>query len=448
MSHQSLESKLRRFENPVQMLRDGSRGPYVFPIPPEFSNWRDEQESLRDAAVLFDLSFHMEDIYVEGPDTVRLLSHLGINSFDGFSRNRAKQFVACNEDGFVVGDAILLGLEDDKVNISGRPAVPNWVRFHAEQGGYDVEVTRDERADHYLGQRRTFRFQVTGPAANSVLEKVLGRAIDDVPFFHMADLSVAGIPVRGLNHSMARRAGLELIGGAEHRAVVRDAILDAGEEFGLRPAGARMYSTMSTTSGWFASPTPAIYAGEALKPYREWLSADGWEANISLGGSFESDNIADYYQLPWDLGFGRIIKFDHEFVGRAALEKLAGGPHRVKVWLRWNTEDVVRVFKSWLGAGDRFKFMEVPAAYYSTLPFDRVQLGGRVVGISEYVVYSVAAGGWFSLALIDQGHDVDGTEVTVIWGESPGRSANPAVERHVQTEIRATVSTTSPAVSG
>ena len=58
------------------MLRNAEVGAYVFPIKPEFSNWRDEQEAWQKTAALFDLSHHMTDIYFEGPDVMRLLTDL------------------------------------------------------------------------------------------------------------------------------------------------------------------------------------------------------------------------------------------------------------------------------------------------------------------------------------------------------------------------------------
>jgi glycine cleavage system aminomethyltransferase T len=184
---------------------------------------------------------------------------------------------------------------------------------------------------------------------------------------------------------------------------------------------------------------PAIYTGEAMKPYREWLSANGFEANASLGGSFYSDNIEDYYQTPWDLGYGKHINFDHDFIGREALEKMVDQPHKRKVWLKWNDDDVQKVFASQLGSGDRYKYMEVPNAYYSILPFDKIVADGRVVGLSTYTVYTSNVRSWFSLAMVDE--DVpDNTEVSVVWGEEDGGSAKPVVERHIQTNIRATVS--------
>lgn len=70
---ESLEQKLKSWKNPVEMLRHAQTGPYIFPISPELSNWRDEQEAWLRTAVLFDLSKHMTDIYFEGPDLMRLL---------------------------------------------------------------------------------------------------------------------------------------------------------------------------------------------------------------------------------------------------------------------------------------------------------------------------------------------------------------------------------------
>ncbi len=81
-----------------------------------------------------------------------------------------------------------------------------------------------------------------------------------------------------------------------------------------------------------------------MKAYRQWLTADELRGDGSLGGSFYSDDIADYYLTPYDLGYGPFVKFDHDFVGREALEKMADEPRRKKVTLVWNGDDVTRAF--------------------------------------------------------------------------------------------------------
>jgi glycine cleavage system aminomethyltransferase T len=313
------------------------------------------------------------------------------------------------------------------------------VHFQAESGGYDVKVTRDERTVSNDDSRMIYRYQIQGPNALDLIKAVHEGEFPEIKFFNLGDLQIAGKKVRALNHNMSRMGGLELHGPVEDREVVLEAILKAGPEFGLVLGGSRAYSTVSPESGWIPSPMPAIYSGEKMKPYREWLSATGFEANASLGGSYYADNIDDYYQTPWDLGYGKHIKFDHDFIGREALEAMVDQPHRRKLWLTWNDEDVLKVFASQLGGGEPFKYMEVPNAYYSTLPFDRVMVGDRMVGLSTYTVYTTNVGHWFSLAMLDE--DVpDGSEVVVVWGEEDGGSRKPMIERHRQTEIRATVS--------
>lgn len=438
-SPKSLEAKLQEYSSPVDMLRHAQVGGYDFPFPGQYTNWRDEQEAWQKSVVLFDQSFHMTDVYFEGPDVKRLLSDIGVNTLKNFGANKAKQIVACNYDGYVIGDAILFGHTEDKVSVVGRPSVPNWVHFHAESGKYDVKVTRDERTVSNDDSRLIYRYQIQGPNALDLIKSVHEGEFPNIKFFNLGDLKIAGKKVRALNHNMSRMGGLELHGPVEDRKAVLEAILKAGPQFGLLQGGSRAYSTVSPESGWIPSPMPAIYSGEAMKPYREWLSAKGFEANASLGGSFYSDNIEDYYQTPWDLGYGKHIKFDHDFIGRAALEKMADQPHRRKVWLKWNDEDVQKVFASQLSPGDRFKYMEVPNAYYAILPFDKILADGRMVGLSTYTVYTSNVRSWFSLAMVDE--DVpDNTEVSVVWGEEDGGSAKPVVERHIQTDIRAIVS--------
>ncbi|MEM1108214.1 MAG: aminomethyl transferase family protein [Planctomycetota bacterium] len=437
----NLEAKLQGYDSPVQMLRHAQTGGYDFPFAPQYTNWRDEQVAWQDSVVLFDQSFHMTDVYFEGPDVKRLLSDVAVNTMSNFGANKAKQIVTCNDDGHVIGDAILFGHADEKVSIVGRPSVPNWVNFQAETGDYDVKVTRDERTVSNDGSRLIYRYQIQGPNALDLIKSVHEGPFPDIKFFNLGDLKIAGNHVRALNHNMSRMGGLELHGPVEDGPAVLEALLAAGPEHGLLRGGSRAYSTVSPESGWIPSPMPAIYAGENMKAYREWLPADGFEGSASLGGSYYADDIEAYYQTPWDLGYGRHVKFDHDFIGREALEKLADQPHRKKVWLRWNDEDVTSVFASQLGHGERYKYMETPNAYYAILPFDRIMKGDKMVGLSTYTVYTVNVGSWFSLAMVDEAEAVDGAELTVVWGEEDGGSTKPIVERHAQKDIRCVLST-------
>lgn len=440
MSRQSLEKALQAVGNPVDLLRNSQIGPYAFPVvPSEFTNWRDEQRSWRETAALFDQSHHMTDLYIEGPDALALLSQLGVNSFKGFAVNKAKQFVACAPDGFVIGDAIVFYLDENRFDLVGRPPALNWVQYHADTGGYDVAVERDERSAVNKGARKVYRYQVQGPRALEVMERATGARVPDIRFFNIDVLSVAERKVHALRHGMVGAPGFELFGPWEHAEEVRAAIVEAGRDLGLKQVGARTYPTTTLESGWIPSPLPAVYAGEELKAYREWLPADWYEGMASLGGSFYSDDITDYYLTPFDLGYGAFVRFDHDFVGRETLEKAARNPRRKKVTLAWNGDDVARAMATLFGEGDPAKYIDLPLANYSTLPYDKVLQNGRTVGVSTYTGYSSNERSMLSLAIVDVEHSEPGAEVTVVWGEERGGSPKPTVERHVQTEIRATV---------
>src|SRR5262249_49943065 len=157
---------------------------------------------------LFNQSYHMADLAVEGPDALRLLSHLGVNSFEGFAVGRAKHFVPCSPDGYVIGDVILFALAENTYNLVGRAPALNWVTYHAQSGDYDVTVTLDQRtALRTDGRRRSYRFQVQGPTAMQVIENALGQSPPELKFFHMTTIRIAGKTVNALRHGMVGQPG-------------------------------------------------------------------------------------------------------------------------------------------------------------------------------------------------------------------------------------------------
>ena len=318
----SLEDAINAAGGPLALLRSGSGG-FPLPIKSEFTNWRDEQESWRTTAALMDLSHHMSDLTVEGPDTYRLLSDVGANSFRDFGAMQAKQFVTVGYDGYMVGDCILFCLAENHVRLVGRPPALNWVQYHAETGPYDVSVRLDPRTANNPKGRELFRLQLQGPLAGPVFDAVNGGPMPEIPFFHMGTFHVGKHEVTALNHRMSGFPGLEFFGPYEEFESVRDTLLEAGADHGLRQIGARAYASVATESGWVANTVPAIYTGPAMKAYREWLPKRGFEGNLALAGSYVPDRTEDLYVTPWDLGYGKIIKFDHEFIGRDALERLA-----------------------------------------------------------------------------------------------------------------------------
>jgi glycine cleavage system aminomethyltransferase T len=441
MSYRNLDELLQAQKSPVDMLRNSQIGPYVYPVVArEFTSWNDEQRAWQETCVLFNQSFHMTDMYIEGPDALKLLSDTGINTFKNFAVDKAKQFVACNYDGYVIGDAVLFHLEDELFNLVGRPSAHNWVQYHCETGGYRAKCVRDERSAATPGRvtRKVYRFQVQGPNAIKVMQKVTGKPVPDIKFFNMDSFTIAGRRVRALRHGMVGQPGWELFGPWEEGEDVRAAIVKAGEEFGIRQVGSRAYSSNTLESGWIPSPMPAVYTGEKMKAYREWLPATSYEAMASLGGSFYSNKIEDYYFTPFDLGYGSMVNFDHDFIGKDALQKMK--PQRKKVTLAWNHDDATAAIGTMFGTKgkDRVKYIDFPSAVYSTLPYDKVLAGGKTIGVSTWSGYSSNERSMLSLAIVDEAFAEPGKEVTLVWGEEGGGSRKPTVERHAQMNVRAT----------
>ncbi len=449
MLTQNLEGLLETVDNPVEMLRNSQAGAYIYPVVPyEFSNWRDEQRAWQETAVLFDQSHHMVDIFVEGPDTFEFMKHLTINSFKGFEPGKAKQMVPVSYDGYVIGDGILFYLEENKMVFVGRQPAANWIQFHAETGDWDVKTTYDDRSpSKTFGEQVTrinYRYQVQGPNAWQILEKLNGGPIPDVKFFTFTTIKINGKEVCALRHGMSGAPGLEIWGPYEDYLEIRKAIVEAGKEFGIVECGARAYASNTLESGWIPSPLPAVYTGEKMKPYREWLSANGYEGfAAAIAGSFVSDNIEDYYMTPFALGYGPFIKFDHDFIGREALEKMDPAKQRKKVTFAWNSEDVLKGFASLFQKDEPiYKFMDFPNCNYSAASHDKiVDKNGKVVGLSMFAGYSYNERTFLSLGVVDPDVEV-GDELTLVWGEPDGGTDKPTVEEHRQLDIRVVVSPT------
>jgi vanillate/3-O-methylgallate O-demethylase len=411
------------------------------PVPGEISNWRDEQRAWRNTAILFDQSHHMPELIVRGPDARNLLNGIGVNSFANLKPGRAKQFVGCNEHGQLIGDCILHTYEDGSFQlISGTPLL-NWVQYQAQKQGANVEFEIDEPTHaNRTGRRNNFRFGMDGPNAGAIFAEVIEGPMPHIPFFNTAQVTIAGCPVLALRHGMAGHQGVELSGRYEDGAKVRAALLQAGRKWELRQGGMRAYYCANIESGWISYPLPAIFTDPDLAEYRRWLPANSFETRMQIGGSFVSSNIEDYYLNPFELGYDRIVSFDHDFIGRAALERMKEQPQRRKVTLEWNSEDVEDIQASILRPGVPYRYMELPIADYSFPHRDEIRNSdGEIVGVSARCVYSANEMSVLSLAVVDADQAEPGTQVLVTWGEPNGGSRKPQIDRHRQKVVRATV---------
>ena len=445
----SLTTAMSQFANPVDMLRSSRTGIYVYPVvASEFHNWRDEQRAWRDSAVLFDQTHHMDELTVEGPQAEAFLAHTGINAFSNFELNRAKHFVPVTPAGHVIGDMIIFRERADKFILVGRSPTANWLRFQAAYGNWNVRLDYDPRSDSRPDGERVirghYRFQIQGPDAPQLFEKINGGPIPAIKFFHVDHINVGSKRVQALRHGMAGAPGLEIWGPYADKHYIRSVIMEAAQEIGvnLLPVGSRAYSTNTLESGWIPSPLPGIYTGDGMMAaYRDWLGSDSYEAVGSIGGSLVSDNIEDYYVNPFELGYGFYIGWKKDdFIGKAALTAMRDKANRKRVTFEWNREDVLAVIASGLEQGTPYKWLDFPQPNYASSSADKLMRDGEMVGMSMFNGYSFNERCFLSLGVVAPSVEI-GDVLTLVWGE-PDASGKTSVEAHKQAEIRVRVSPT------
>jgi vanillate/3-O-methylgallate O-demethylase len=169
--------------------------------------------------------------------------------------------------------------------------------------------------------RKEWRFQIQGPKAWAVIEKLHGGPLEQLKFFNMSTMNIAGKTVRTLRHGMSGAPGLEIWGPYAEQEEIRAAILEAGKEFGLIACGSRAYPSNTLESGWIPrrcrQSTPAKSSRVSANGWRRQLRSDRFDRRFVRVGQHRG-----LLPQPWELGYGSFVKFDHEFHGREALPRL------------------------------------------------------------------------------------------------------------------------------
>lgn len=389
--------------------------------PHEYTGWVDESMSWKTTCYIGDWSPLLK-LRVAGPAALTFLSGIGVNSTVRFDIGQAKHFILCNEDGKVTGEGILMRRGEEEFVFTSAPGV-HWMRYQFSRAPRDAT---EELLDQYI-------FQVQGPDALRVMQRVTGDDLTDIGFMRFRETSIAGRPVTVLRQGMAGEIGYELHGPAADARTIYQAVLDAGAEFGIRRLGGR---TKMVNHVEACFPTPSVdYTPAWFEPrdseFVDWVRANAPAALrlFNFSGSLATDDVRARYRSPVELGWARNVKFDHDFIGRAALEREVAEPVRSLVTLVWNNDDVIDAYASLYRAGDPVQPMELPRDLLGRMITDLVLVGDTVVGTSTSRCYSYYFREMLSLATVDVAVAQLGTEVEVLWGD-PGPG---------QRRIRATV---------
>lgn len=392
--------------------------------PYEFTGWVDESKSWKETAYVGDWSPLTNKVIVKGPDAVRFFQDISVNSFANFEVGQAKHSIQCAEDGKIMCEGVLMRLAEDEVKFTSGPMY--WAEYQFAKGRYDATLTQRGTDD--------FIIQVQGPNALHILERASGERHRDYGFMRLRRTTVAGLPAWSLRQGMSGEIGFELHGDGQHAVAIHQALLDAGADFGVRRLGGRT-KMVNHVEACFPTPIvdflPAFQSDPGFLDYLAQHHPEMLQLMefLPIKGSEPIADRRQLYRDPTELGWGKSIKFDHDFIGRAALERVLAAPKRKMVTLVWNESDVTDVYASLFEDAEPYEVMELPRAIFDNFPIDRVLKDGRPVGVSTSRCYSYHFRKMLSLCSIDLAHAEPGEQVTLLWG-STGRR---------QKAIRATV---------
>lgn len=394
--------------------------------PYEFTNWRDETISWKETCYLHTGLNPTDTMILRGPDIIPFLSRVCATNFTKFPVGMIKHGLICNEEGQIVQDGVLMRTAEDEVVSYWMVPVLNYALDSGKYGKFDVQL------EYVTG--KVFLFQIGGPVSIDVVEAACGQSLRDLKFLRHREGTIAGKPVRICRLGMAGTLAYEVHGAIEDVSAVYNALYEAGKPYGIRRLGSHCYPMNHAENGF---PQFAVHFLEPrhkdkdLVAYMEntpgmefWANFN--KAPLQLCGS-AGDDINNFFHNPYEFGWGKMIKFDHEFIGKAALEKLAAEDKRRMVTLEWNAEDVADVFASQFRDEEPYKYIEQPTDldFWPDMSFVMthhkvLDEAGGVIGLSFGRQNSAYFHRMISICCLDTPYTELGTDVTVLWG-NPGQ---------------------------
>ncbi len=399
-------------------------------IPHTYTNWREETLSWKTSCYIAAELSVIPFVRLSGPDVIRLLSDISVNSFANFPFGSCKHMIWCAKTGNILFHGLVLRTGEEEIHVYSDSL---YLLYHIEKGKYNVKPEMDRPDDS-----SDWVFQLAGPRCLEILEQAACEDLHDIKFMRFRNATIAGQKIRILRMGMGGSLSYEVHGLTNEAGIeVYNEILRVGQPYGIVKLGFNPYMCEHTENGYpqIVSMFPQAISEDEV--YLAFLrkAMPNYDYMLQVPRGSLSTDIKDYYRNPYELGWGHMVKFDHDFIGREALEKIAAN-HRKLVTLVWNHEDIMKVFASFFEKG------EEP---YADMPFplelsingvamkncfqDKVLKGGKMIGVSMWRTYTLYYRETISLCCIDPEYAQIGTDVTLVWGDIGKR----------QLEIRAKV---------
>lgn len=370
---------------------------------------------------------------VKGPDAVKFFHSICVNDFSKLGMKGLRHAIICNEKGQIMTDGVVIRIGEEHYRTY-------WLNppleYYVKTSGMNI-TGEDMTGKEYF-------IQISGEKSLEILEDAFESDLHDIRFARHRKETMDGHEVEIIRLGMSGNLAYEIHGPIQDYDFVYRKVWSSGEKFGARKLGMHTYNEFNHTEAGFPNilqhyPLPLFESGEGLAEYlRQHPTQAATNTNRYLTGSV-GDDLQTRFVTPYDVGWGFLVKFNHDFQGREALEKIAANPPRTVVTLEWNADDIGAAFatmfrKNEVPCDDISRQCDMPllentffgrAEYHA----DKVLCDGQEIGISAGRIISYPYNSMISLAFINPAYAQKGQELTVLWG-TPGTP---------QREIRATV---------
>lgn len=402
--------------------------------PYEYTGYRDEILSSKSTAYV-GTALNESPIYdVKGADAAKFLSSVCINKFMNMKEGSIRHAVMCNEKGQIMTDGVVMMIGENHFRTYWLTPVINYLVSVTDMDVQGIDMSFKE-----------FFFQIAGPISLEILEQASKSNLHDIKFAKHRLAKIAGVEVRILRLGMAGTLAYEVHGDMSECDKVYEVIWTVAEKFGAKKLGRVAYCMNHTEAGfpninmhyplpWFEDAGLAGYLAEhPMEGFYNW--------NRQLIGSVGKD-LEIRFKTPYDVDWGFLVNFNHEFTGKAALEEIAKDPKTKLVTLEWNPDDLGQIFASQFRGQDVEPYDTMDERpmdmYYNGVASgfiyhaDKVMDGDKMIGTSTGRLHSVFYRKMISLGFIDKEKAVEGKEYTVIWG-TPGTPQVPIRVKVVRT---------------
>ena len=374
-------------------------------IPDTYEGLSPELRALHSRAVIEDKS-PMNYYSIMGEDALRFLDHLVTRDVSRIPIGAGIYTVWLNESGKVVIDTPVFRVgESHYVTMGG--ILSNWLAEHA--GSYDVEI-RDESEVKMV-------MPLQGPLSGGILEAVTGEDWSGVDFMRGRPTTIGSAEVWVWRAGYSSQLGYELHIDRSDAVEVFDAVMLAGEPFGLMPIGQNAVQVARTEAGLIVPGIDYTRAGSDL--------------NIASYALLDEGGVVS----PFEIGLGRFVNFEKpsDFIGRKALldEQARGGPARRLVGLDVAWQDIVSLY------GEAGEAPEVTRRV--DYRRHRVLRDGDVVGKATSLCWSPTIRREIALGQVDRGCSGIGTSLTMEWREHGCALTPELLEDVVSGTVQATV---------